>query len=62
VDGLPVGTPLALSNVIAQAYAAAPGMVASIEGLLLNGGAADINPGAIGVVKITGGAAGITIS
>ncbi len=62
VDGLPVGTPLALSNVIAQAYAAAPGMVASIEGLLLNGGAADINPGATGVVKITGGAAGITIS
>jgi hypothetical protein len=62
VDALPVGVSLAVSNVIAQAYAAAPGMVGSIEALLLNGGSADINPGATGVVKVTGGAAGIVIS
>lgn len=62
VDGLPVGAPLALSNVIAQAYAAAPGMVASIEGVALDGGTADIVPGPTGVVKIAGGAAGIVIS
>ncbi len=62
VDLLPVGASLALSNVIAQAYAAAPGMVASIEGVLLNGGTADIVPGPTGVVKIAGGAAGIVIS
>ena len=62
VDGLGVGVSLAVSNVIAQAYAAAPGQISSIESLLLNGGSADINPGATGVVKVTGGAAGITIS
>lgn len=62
VDALGVGVTLAVSNVIAQAYAAAPGMVSSIESLLLNGGSADINPGATGVVKVTGGLSGITIS
>lgn len=62
VDALPVGGALAASNVIAQAYAAAPGMIASIESLLLNGGTGDVNPGATGVVKVTGGASGITIS
>ena len=62
VDTLAVGGALAVSNVITQAYAAAPGLVASIEAVLLNGGATDINPGSTGVVKITGGAAGITIS
>ncbi len=62
VDKLPVGAGLALSNVIAQAYTAAPGQIASIENVLLNGGTADINPGTTGVVKMTGGIAGITIS
>lgn len=61
VDALPVGAPLAASNLVVAAYVAAPGQIASIDGILLNGGTSDIAPPKTGVVKVAGGAAGITI-
>lgn len=61
VDTLSVGAPLSASNLVVAAYNAAPGQIGSVDNLLLNGSSADITPTPTQVVKLAGGAAGISL-
>jgi hypothetical protein len=61
VDGLTVGAVLRYTRLAQVAYDASDS-VTNVTGLLVSGSTADINPGATGVVRITGGSAGVTVS
>lgn len=56
VDALPIGTKLAWARLTQIAFVA-HGAVTNVRGVLLNGGASDLDPGTTGVVK----AAGVTV-